>query len=219
MKKAYIAIACVAAMGLVTSNADAQCNFDVPAKSKGVKSSMIRSFAGCGNSVTFGAPNTATMAGVPGCVPPFAHSSFLFGPKGACSVKTSQKVETPCSETGTPGSCANAGLSAKCKDITLSDGVTPISVADGTWKLRTLIRATLDDQLFGDQTVIDFSSALDMDDAKKGGFKGKGDSNGILEGLFGPGSSLPACSSLGILSVDIVDPSGSAFAVLGSATQ
>lgn len=221
MKKALIAISCIATVGLVASNANAQCAFNGPAKAKGLKTSMTRYFAGCGNSITFAVPNDMTMTGTPSCSAPFANSGFTFGAKGSCDVKTSQKIESDCSQAGAVGSCANVKVNGKCKDITIAGGSTQINgpTGGGAWRLATLSRATLDDQLGGDMTVIDFPLSFAFDEPKKGGIKVKSDSNTALEALLGPGSAIPGCTSIQVLSAEVTDPTGSVFATMGTSTR
>jgi len=213
MRKLSIALFSMAFVGLIAGSASAQCNFDVAAKGKGGKFSLIRSFAGC-PSVTFAAPNTATQTSTPACTPPFAHSTFNFGVKGKCDVKFSHKKEDPCKDgSGIP--CSNIGIKTKCGDVTESDGVTPVT--NQGWALQTVARATFDDNLSGDMTVIDFPAQFSMD-TNAGKLSMKSDTNALLLGLFGPGNSLPGCTTLALLSVAVADENGDIFATLGSSS-
>jgi len=217
MRKSLFTIAAVTAVALFTANtASAQCDFDAPGKAKGMKSDMVRAFVPCGSGITFPSPNTATVAGTPGCVPPTPYSDFLFDAKGKCSVKSSAKLESPCS-TGTPGDCSNVTLQAKCGGITNPDGITPISGPG--WKLATISRASLNDKANGDMTVIDFPAKFDMGLAAKGKLKMKSDTHALLFSLFGPGNELSYCTNLETISVKINDPSGRNFASQGSSTR
>src|SRR5262245_38495445 len=98
MKKTLLTLTAVAALGFYPTSPSAQWPFDEPAKAKGIKSAMIKAMSSC-PGVTFPTSNTTTMAGVPGCAPPTPLSLFQFEDlKGSCSVKTSHKVEDPCSD-------------------------------------------------------------------------------------------------------------------------
>jgi hypothetical protein len=213
MKKALFTVAAVAALGAYASVASAQCSFDEPAKAKGLKSSLVKAMASC-PGITFPSSNTSTMAGVPGCATPFELSAYKFdNDKGSCSLKTTHKVEAPCS-TGNPTPCSNLGLSVKCAGVNNADGVTPNNQSG--WNLNTVARATFDDNSNGDMTVIDFPAQFPLAPASGGKFSGKFDTNTLLNGLFGPGSELPACTAIQLVSVGIADPAGNIFATMGT---
>jgi hypothetical protein len=212
MKKALFTLAAVAALGAYATAASAQCAFNEPSKGKGLKSSMVRAYAAC-PGITFGAPNTSTMAGVPGCATPFALSAYKFGAKGKCDLKTGHKVENPCS-SGNPTACSNLSLQVKCGDVLDSDGQTPTNSSG--WNLNTVARATFDDNTNGDMTVIDFPAQFPLPAASKGKFGGKFNTNDLLIGLFGEGSELPACTAIQLIRVAIADPAGNTFATMGS---
>lgn len=216
MKKALLTITAVAAVGFYASSASAQCSFNEPGKAKGFKTSMVRAMSAC-PGITFAAPNSSTMAGVPTCAPPTPVSAFKFDTdKGSCSIKTGQKLEEPCSDgSGIP--CANLSLQAKCSGVLNSDGVTPNN--DPGWNLNTIARATFDDNVNGDMTVIDFPAQFPLPPAVKGKLKGKFNTNDLLNGLFGPGSALPGCTAIELISIKIADPAGNTFASIGSATR
>ena len=213
MKKALFTVAAVAALGAYASSASAQCAFNEPGKAKGLKSSLVKAYAAC-PGITFASPNTSTMAGVPGCATPFALSVYKFDTaKGKCDIKTGQNVEVPCS-TGSPGNCSNLSLSLKCSGINNADGVTPNNQSG--WNLNTVARATFNDNSNGDMTVIDFPAQFPLPAASGGKFSGKFDTNTLLNGLFGPGSELPACTAIQIIRLAIADPAGNTFATMGS---
>jgi hypothetical protein len=209
-----------AAIGMVAfftaSTASAQCDFNAAGKAKGLKSDMTRAYVPCGSSVTFSVPNTTANSGTPSCFPPTTYSNFEFNEKGKCSVKSKAKAEEPC-KTGTLGTCSNVTLQAKCSGITNPGGATPIS---GTgWTLATVSRATTDDKLRGDITIIDFPATFKFPAASKGKLKLKEDTHSLLTLLFGEGNELSVCTSLETLQVRIVDPGGNPFANLGTATR
>ena len=216
MKKVTIAIFSVFMLGLVARSAQAQCSFDEPSKAKGTSSSFARAYAGC-PSITFAAPNTSTMAGVPGCTPPFALSAFNFAAEDSgCKFKSQHFLEKNCSD-GSAGACANLKIRSSCLGVLEADQATPTNAAG--WALNTVARATFDDNSSGDMTVIDFPAQFGFEQAKGGYFKMKGSTNDLLNNLFGPGSALPACTAIEIVSVAIADPSGNIFAKIGSASR
>ena len=148
----------------VPTMAYAQCSFDGPAKAKGLKADLVRAYAAC-PGVTFAAPNTATMAGVPGCTPPTPLSEFLFDDrKGRCSIKWRQKIERPCS-TGTGVDCSNLSIDVTCRGVTDAGG-DPIE--SGVWSLHVVRRSTLADASAGDLTVIDFPAQFFFDPPGRG---------------------------------------------------
>ena len=216
MRKLTI-IAAVAIIGASAVGAHAQCEFDGPAKSKGMKSSMVRSYAGC-PSITFAGPNSSTEGGTPTCAPPYAHSTYLFDDlKSGCDFKTSAKKEDPCSD-GSGIACMNLGIQAKCSGILRSDGTTPISgVTDIGWSISTISRATMDDPGNGDMTVINFPVQISFPEPSSGKLSVKTGTNDILAGLGL--AALPGCAQIEIVDLAVQDPSGQPFAVMGAGAR
>lgn len=216
MKKALFTIAAVAALGAYASSASAQCAFNEPGKAKGLKSSLVKAYAAC-PGITFPGTNSSTMAGVPTCATPFALSAYKFDTlKGSCSIKTSHKLESPCS-TNPMADCANLSLSVKCSGVLNADGVTPN--AQSGWNLNTVARATFDDNSNGDMTVIDFPAQFPLPQASGGKFSGKFTTNQLLTDLFGAGSELPGCTAIQLIRLAIADPAGNTFATMGTASR
>ncbi len=214
MRKLTVSLAAVCLVSFAAASAHAQCAFDGPAKAKGIKTSLIRSFAGC-PSITFPIPNSQTGTGVPTCAPPYAHSSFLFANKGSgCSFQTSAKLESPCS-FGSSGDCMNLKLKAKCSGIVQSDGTTPDDTPG--WKLATVSRATLNDPDNGDMTVINFPVVIAFPQPVKGKMSFSQDTNHILNALGL--ASLPACSEVEVVSLTVQDPGSNPFAKIGAGTR
>jgi len=123
---------------------------------------MVRAFAACGGSTTFVAPNSflgATLTDA--CTPVAPLSSFLYGPKGACSVKIGSKEfsaqpvgggsSNKCFPDDSQNACNVTTLKATCKDIREANGDTLLqedqSQPEGGWKLNTFTRGTLDDRV------------------------------------------------------------------------
>lgn len=217
MRKLII-LAAVAFVGASAVGAHAQCNFDGSPKAKGIKTSLVRAYAGC-PSITFSGPNSFTGGNTPGCSPPYAHSNYVFDQKsGSCLFKTKAKKEDPCSFNSVTRPCFNLSLQAKCKGILRDDGVTKINgLADAGWALSTVSRATLDDEDNGDMTIINFPVNIAMSIPANGSISVSGDTNHILSDLGI--ASLPACGQIEIVSLSLQDPNGNPFAVLGAGTR
>jgi len=214
MRKLTVSLAAVALVSFAAASAHAQCAMDGPAKAKGIKTSLIRSFAAC-PSITFPAPNSQTGTGVPTCAPPYAHSPYQFAPKSSgCSFQTSAKLESPCSFNST-GDCMNLALKAKCSGILEPDNVTPTSTPG--WKLATVSRATLNDPDNGDMTVINFPVIISFPPPVKGKMSFKTDTNHVLNGLGL--ASLPSCTQVEVVSLTVQDPASNPFAKIGAGTR
>ena len=214
MKKTLFSLSAIAVFGLSASVASATCTFDAPFKAKGLKTDMVRAMTQCGGSGI--APNDSTATGIPGCSPPVPLSSYLFGEKGKCSIKTGQKAEAPCKIDASP-SCADIQIKVSCSDVRESDGTTP---ANGPgWSVTTLSRAVLEDANAGgdgdELTIVNFPLQMPLDDASAGKIKAKLSANELL-GTSGP---LPACTAVQILDLFIVDPLGDTFAAMGSQSR
>ncbi len=231
MKKSFTIIAAVALVGFIAGSAAAveqqnRCGYNSPAKAKGFKTSMVRAFAACPGLTQL---INASSGGFPVCTPPFALSSYQFGPKGKCDVKVSHKNAEPCPlalidspPTDAPV-CADQKLLAKCSDIRQSDGITPINAAEDTgWSLQIVARSTfLAENDTGTDvsddfpvTLIDFPVVLSMNAPKKGKVLLKTTLADLLQTI---GGSLPACTTIQIVSMSIADPTGNVFAKMGSA--
>jgi hypothetical protein len=235
MKKVMLPIAAIALVGLYASSASAQCEFNALAKTKGIKGSMIRAFAGC-PSTEYPTINTSTGAGgTPACtsmdgVVPAGGSTYVFGEKGSCSVDIKAKVEKDCSQledaSGTviglpPGACHVTYVKGNCKGIMQADTFTPINANDDAgWSLATLSRATVNDADNGDMTIIDFPVTFLFGDPKNGGIKVDSSSAEALASIVGPsGAALPPCTQIEVLKITLKDPNGDPFAVLGGGTK
>jgi hypothetical protein len=206
------------ALGMLVApvRARAQCAFDAPVKAAGFKSSMVRAYAGC-PSITFPGSNTSTMAGVPGCAPPFALSDYQFADeKSGCSIQLSHNLKDPC-PSGDAVECADIRVKAKCTGVLESDGLTPASGPG--WVLNLSTRITWDDQTRGDMTVIDSPAQFSFSEASGGTLKLDFSIYDLLCLLFFGCPSFPACLQNHVLSASILDPDGNVFAVLGSSSR
>ena len=217
MRKLTISLAAVALVGFASASAQAQCDFNGPGKAKGIKTSLIRSFAGC-PSITFAGPNSQTGGGTPTCAPPYAHSPHFFDEvKGKCDFSAKAKKEDPCKDgSGVP--CMNLSLKSSCGGVLRVDGISPINGEDDAgWRLGTVSRATLNDPDNGDMTVIDFPVNIGYSIPKSGKISVKTDTNAILDDLGL--AALPGCAVVEVVSLSVQDPQGNPFAVIGSGTR
>jgi len=219
MKKFLVAVSGVALMGLVAGSAHAQCSFNSPGKAKGIKSSFIRAFAGCGNSGTFPTSNDVTKPPslTASCSTPAIQSLYKFDTaKGKCDFKSSNKVTAPCINGA--GSCGELFISVKCGGV-LDASNAPITPAAGIWTIGTTTRATFNDSVGGDMTVIDFPLPIVIGPGDKGKLSVKTTATQALEAALGPGTELPDCVQVEIIKVSILDPTGGVFAVLGGGSK
>lgn len=231
MKKFALSLAAVAVVGFAAGPAFAQCNFNAVAKSKGLKSSMVRAFAEC-PSTQHPTENSTTQSGTSACSPVTpkddgsGESVFNFSEKGGCSVSIKGGINKDCStiegddgsDLGLPaGACFVLAVGAKCSGILKDDGVAGIDETSGIWTLNTLSRASLNDAVTGDVTVIDFPVGFSFETPNKGKMKLKSNSADALAGLLDPASAaLPTCTQIEVVRISVVDGDGRLFARLGS---
>jgi len=237
MKKTILALSAIALVAAYASSASAQCAFNDLAKSKGMKTSMVRVFAGCPSTEHAGI-NSSTGGGTPSCKPVVPKqlegdaTTYVFEPyKGGCDVQTKAKLEKDCSTitdaNGDPiglpaGPCHVTYVKSKCKGIMQADGVTPINANDdGGWSLATLTRSTFNDQTNGDMTVIDFPVTFMYGEPKSGQIKVDSSSAEALAQILVDvsGAALPTCSTLQTIKITIKDPNGLPFATMGGSTR
>jgi hypothetical protein len=240
MKKITLPLAAVTLVTIYAGVASAQCDFNaVPAR--GVKGSMVRNFAPCPGTEHPAGEVTATKSGTPACAPvePRQYAAtglatqYKFGPKGKCSVSTSAKLVAFCDEiedANNPGMslglphdpCHVTYVKSKCSGIVDALG-EPIKASDVGWKLATMSRASLDDQVGGDMTVIDFPVTFDYSIPDNGKISVDSNSAQALADLIGTNAAdLPPCTSIEVVNVVIKAPGGSEglpFAKLGQATK
>lgn len=237
MKKVILTLSAAALVATYAGSASAQCDFNAIAKGKGMKTSLIRVFAGC-PSTEHPSINSATGGGTPSCSPVTVKglngeaTAYTFdAQKGGCDAKTKSKIEKECADLenlqgdtlGLPaGPCHVTEVEAKCKGILQDDGTTPINANDDSgWSLATLTRSTFNDATNGDMTVIDFPVTFSFEPPNNGGIKFKSSSAiALSEILTDPsGAALPTCTTLETLKVLVKDPDGLPFATMGGSTR
>ncbi len=200
---------------LSTGLAGAQCAFNAPTTAKGIKTSMVRAYAGC-PGITFASPNTNTMAGVPGCTPPFPLSEYRFDDEnGSCSVTIKSRYVESCPTIFGNDSCMTSTLKARCVGI-LDAGGMPTNAPGFAFNIVS--RRTSADPSSGDLTLIDYPNQLAAPQLQSGAFT-------LTIDPFELGCLLfechrpPGCSSIEILWLALADPDGNIFAVLGSSSR
>jgi len=194
---------------------------------------MVRTYAPCPGE-DHPNVNATTESGVDACSPVTPPSdgvvgtAYSFGPSGGCSIATKASVLKDCStaadSSGQPlnlpaRACHITKVSGKCKGIVQADATVPINEADDGWQLAVVGRASVDDGVGGDMTVVDFPMSFYFSTPKDGAMSIDATTAEALLPMFGPKlAALPACTSLEIQDMTIRDPQGRLFAVPGDAT-
>lgn len=235
MKTTIVSIAMLLGIAAMAATASAQCAFDAPGKAAGMKISFVRAFGGC-PSDDHPVINAETEDGTPACAPLVVEgnfegedSTYSFSDKGGCSLSAKAKLVADCADLtdasdqslGLPtGPCHVTYLKVKCSGILNSSGDPIDGFGDMGFSLSTLTRATLDDPLGNDMTVIDFPVNFFFSLPDKGKMELSTNSAEALIPLVGAdGAALPACTSLEIVSAEIQDAYDRTFARMGLSTR
>lgn len=206
-------------------------------KARGFTTSMVRAFASC-PSTEHPSINSNTGGGTPACSPVTVKeiegdaTEYVFNPRaGGCEVQTHAEIEKDCSllkdSNGDPfglptGACHVTYIKSRCKGVLHADGITPIhGAADAGWYLATLTRATINDAVRGDMTVIDFPLSFPYGvPYGYGEISLESSSAEALATVVGvEGAALPTSITLEGLRLTVMDPSGRPFAVVGVSTR
>jgi len=217
MKKHLLGgLAAVLVVGISASSALAQCAFEHPKKAGKFQSNFVQAFVSCGNAGG-NSPNSTTEGGVPSCKPPETFSTQSGNTPGSGwqwdELKGQGQVQFKALKVSknlavTPAGSTDLSVKAKLKGVV--DSVGP---ANGTGALSTVARATFNDRMNGDMTVVDFPAnfPLTLTDGK-GQIKTSADA--LLNGISQPG--LPDCTSIETVSITITDTNGDTFANTGT---
>ncbi|HXC50227.1 MAG TPA: hypothetical protein VN634_05030 [Candidatus Limnocylindrales bacterium] len=224
----------IASLALSAGSAHSQCAFDT-GPARGFRTSMVRAYLPC--PATFrDSPfaNNQTVSGVDACspvIPYVEHSAgtpYSFSAKGGCSVQTKVKVVSDCSQLNSSegpslnlpaGACHVTSVRSSCKGIMKASGNTPIDSTDAGWTLAVLSRASIDDPVGGDMTLIDVPMTFEFSTPDDGKISLDSTSAEALADILGTGdAALPPCTSMEILDIVIKDPTGLRFAAPGTAT-
>jgi hypothetical protein len=217
-KHILIAGISVLAIGFSASMASAVCDPNHPKKAGQLKSSLVQAFVSC-NNPGGNTPNLTTEGGVPACQPPETFHQQAGNPidgwvwdaakgKGDVTFKASKNkvanILNPVPNT------ADLAVSLKMGGVLDSDTLAP---ANGNGTLATIARATFEDRANGMITVVDFPAGFPIS-AVDGKISLKTSANVLLNGIGQPG--LPGCSTVEVVSVNVVDPNGNSFASMGT---
>ena len=220
MKK-HILVAGVSmlAIGFSATMASAVCNPAHPKKAGSLQSSLVQAFVSC-NNPGGNTPNSTTEGGVPACSPPETFHEQAGSPADGWlwdSLKGSGKVTFKASKNKVanilnPPNTADLSVQMSLGGIITEGTLAP---AGGSGTLATIARATFEDRAAGGTmvTVVDFPAGFPFA-MSAGKAKLKTSANVLLNGIGQPG--LPGCSTIEVVSVNVVDPNGNAFANLGT---
>jgi hypothetical protein len=209
------------ALGASAGKASAQCAFEHPKSANKFQSNLVQAFVSCGN-VGGNSPNSTTEGGVPSCKPPQTFNEQAGSPpngwqwdetkgQGSVQLKASKKPLNGDSASGNPnnpaGDTTDVKVTLKLKGVI--DALGPVN-ANGS--LSTVTRATFDDRMNGDMTVVDFpaSFAFTLTNGK-GTLKTSADT--VLNAIPQPG--LPHCASLESIAIAVLDANTNTFATTG----
>jgi hypothetical protein len=218
MKKHLLGgLAAVLVVGISASSVLAQCAFEHPKKAGKFQSNLVQAFVSCGNpGGGSNSPNSTTEGGVPSCKPPETFSAQSGNTatgwqwdetKGQGQVQfKSQKVSK--NPAVTPANSTDLSVQAKLSGVLV--GGAP---ANGNGALATTARATFNDRMNGDMTVVDFPANFPLT-VTNGKAKLKTSADVLLNGISQPG--LPDCTSIETVSITIVDSNGDTFANTGT---
>jgi len=217
-KHILVAGAAVLALGFAVSTASAQCPpYQHPSVAKGLSSSLVQAFVSC-NNPGGNVPNT-TVGSVPACAPIETFHEATGSPSGGWlwGAKSKGDVTVKASKNKimsmlNPPTAADLAVTLKVSGIEDENGV-----ADGTnGTLSTVARATLNDSTNGLATVIDFPAGFPVV-VMNGKISLKTSANVLLNGLGLPG--LASCSVIEVVSIQLLDPNGNPFGVMGAFLQ
>ncbi len=221
MRGMRLVVGVLLAVGLTASTAGAQCAFQQPRKAKQITLSLIPAFVSCSGSCNFcgtGDPlpipisNTTTGRGVPGCNPPQTFNEHLGSPangwlwgaksEGSVSFKAAKnKIVDPMN----PPNTADVDIRIKLNDIRYAGG----ALVNGTGYLRPVSRGTVATRGSGDMTVIDLAFPTFPVQVASGRANVRITAN---MGFNAEAASLPGCTAIELLALELADENGNPFA-------
>jgi hypothetical protein len=228
MKKHILAAgAAVLALGVasIASAASVPCavQYQHPSKAKQIKAALVQAFVSC-NNPGGNVPNATTETGtVPTCFPAETYHEnagapalgWTWGPKskGDITFKAGKNklLGPPDYAQNTDPNAVDLFIQLKMGDIRDNTGL-----ADATsGAVSTVARATFVDRAeqSAPMTVIDFPTNFGIT-VSGGKISKKTSATVILDALSQP--ALPACTTIEVVSVLVVDPNGNPFANLGT---
>jgi hypothetical protein len=152
-------------------------------------------------------------------------TGYRFGETGTCSFSAKSKVQSNCAAVtdrfgnrlGLPeGPCHVTYMSVQCKGLERQDGNPINGPTDGGFRLHMLARVTLDNG----STVVDLPFFMSFLAPEGGSLTLATSTAEQLNYMFGPAeAALPPCTTIEIVSAEIMDPDGVVFARAGLATR
>lgn len=201
--------AALMALGFTASTASAQCAFEHPKKTARLHAGLVQAFVSC-NNPGGNVPNATTEGGVPSCKLPETFHQQAGSPNGGWlwdEDRSTGFVQFSPVKSSAPNT-ADLRVRLNLRHILNQNGP-----ANGTGTLATVARATLDDRMFGDMTIVDFPAGFSIT-MINGNVTLKTSANVLLQGIGQP--ALPYCTSIEVVSVLVLDPNGNAFANIGT---
>ncbi len=216
MRNLLFIVAVAVALAVTAAPANAGCDFEHPRKAKQFSCSLVQAFVSCGNP-TGNVPNTTSASGVPGCTPP-----ETFNAQAGSQINGWQWWEQR--STGTLQFRETQGnFGPNTRDLKVKMRLRRIidktgGLASGSGTLSTLARTTFEDTVVTspgmgtDMTIIDFPAPFAFS-MTNGNANLATTANTLIAGLgIAP---LPGCTSLEVVSIQVLDPNGNAFGACG----
>ncbi len=166
-----------------------------------------------GTVVAPAVPNTTTKGGIPSCAPPQTPNQAAGNPSDGWRLDESQasgtaiiqarKNHLTLPEDLNGPNTADVAITLKLKGVT--DGM---GLVNGSGKFNPVLRFTSNDEVSGDLTVVDYPTLLDFT-LTSGAVTLKTTANALLNEIDQP--SLPKCTSVGVVSLSVLDGNGTQF--------
>jgi len=211
--------AAMAVIGLAFTSATAHafltCPFEHPRSAKQFRSALVQPMIPC-NTPGGNTPNTTTEGGVPACQPVewdnqldgYPENGWLWGPPTYASITLKAGKNKLLGPLNPYPNSANLYVTLKIYHVFDDHGIA----ANAPGKLFLYLRATMRDRTGGNMTTVDFPVEFDFtllgsDVALKTTVNAQLNADGK--------PSLPDCSSIEVLGVEVLDENGNRFATDG----
>ncbi len=205
----------VFAVTTATGSAQAQCGFQHPKSAKQLRSALVQAMIPCDGPGGL-TPNTTTEGGVPACAPPETENEEDGSPvngwiwhgssSGVIYLKSSNNKQLP--GPLNPPNARDVAVTLKLYNIHDQHGV----VAHAPGKLIVTLRVTMQDRQNGNMTSTDWPIDFDfMVQGADAAMKTTVNARLNAEGM----PSLPGCSSIEVVAIDVLDENGNRFGNAG----
>lgn len=216
MRSLLCIVAVAVALAVTAGPANAGCDYEHPRKAKDFQCSLVQAFVSCGNPGG-NTPNTTTASGVPGCTPPETFNQGAGSPINGWQWWEQRSVgKLQFREISGNFGANTRDLKVKMRLRRILNGTGGLASGSGT--LSTLARTTMEDTVVTapgkgtDMTIIDFPAPFSFA-MTNGNASLTTSANTLIAGLgLDP---LPGCTSLEVVSLQVLDPNGNPFAVCG----